>query len=87
MISETIIQSYVLRKWFVSTIERDSSACVSNPPPRYWETMVWRWDDEAKIRTVRIHEAEGFNAHTDICKTLLRKGEEGLKEAEEEKFI
>lgn len=80
--NETIIQSYVKTKWFVSTIERYSSAAIS-PPPRYLETLVWRLNDKGE-RTDLIHQDEGYKAHAKICELLIKGGEEELFNEEED---
>lgn len=80
MDDQKIIQSYVLNKWFVSTIERDSSVECSGPLPRFYETFVWRWDPESRQRREKIYEAEGYRVHNKICLALIEDGEEGLKD-------
>lgn len=68
---ETIIQSYVLEKWFVSTIKRDCSSPYAQGL-RYYETLVWEWDAKTKERGKIVHQDEGFLAHTEICLALMR---------------
>lgn len=83
MEDKTIIQSYVYNDnqgWFVSTIERDSSAAAY--PCRFLETLVWRLDAEQK-RTDLIHQGEGYGAHFEICKNLIASGEKGLEPDDE----
>ncbi len=80
MNSEKQLQSYVFNKdraFFVSTIERDSSAAIS-PPPRYMETIAWEWDEEKKERGKILHQAgEGgaTSQHFNMCKALYDFGE------------
>jgi len=42
-----LIQSYVLEKFFVSTVYRQCSAVVESPS-WYYETIVFAWDKETK---------------------------------------
>ncbi len=52
-----LLKSYVFHGdqcFYVSTIERDSSALVEPPPPRYAETLVWEYDMETKQRGTLI---------------------------------
>ena len=42
--NKKLIQSYVLDKYFISTIHRQSSALVDEPYNWYYETIVWEWD-------------------------------------------
>lgn len=79
-ISRTVIQSYVFqqgteRAYFVSTIDRESSAALAYGA-RYLETMVWRWEN--KTRTDLIYSGEGSTEHFRVCKHLMVHGEEGL---------
>ncbi|MGH1361011.1 MAG: hypothetical protein ACRBC3_19805 [Burkholderiaceae bacterium] len=74
------IQSYVYhgdKCFFVSTMERDSSAMVS-PPPRYNETMVWVWDEETRERQGHFIYMTGdtlsLDGHFDMCRQLLKTG-------------
>lgn len=75
---EKLIQSYVADRYFVSTILRDSSAMV-NDPPRYYETMAWEWDattcerGDMVIMQADNYERAAVNRHTGICRSLLRK--------------
>lgn len=79
-VSRTVIQSYVWqmgteRGYFVSTIDRESSAALAYGG-RYLETMVWRFEN--KTRTDLIYSGSGFDDHFRVCKHLMRHGEEGL---------
>jgi len=53
MNSNTVIQSYVWNniRYFVSTIERDSSAMEG--PDRYNETIAWEWPKNGEAPHVR----------------------------------
>jgi hypothetical protein len=78
--SRTVIQSYVWqegteRGYFVSTIDRESSAALAYGA-RYLETMVWRFEN--KTRTDIIYSGEGPLEHFRVCKHLMVHGEEGL---------
>lgn len=55
-----IIKTYVWHEgkcFFVSTIERDSSA--GDMPCRYTETMVWEYDWEGRERGKQVLEGDG----------------------------
>jgi len=74
----SLIQSYVIRKWFVSTAHRQSSAAI-NDPPWYYETIVWEWDNEKKERGKMIAMSDGKYAkksalkqHFGICMNLAK---------------
>lgn len=67
---ETRIQSYVHRKWFVSTAYRLSSA-VESYGSGYYETIVWEWDAETKQTGKRLDCREGgLTHHLDVCRRL-----------------
>ena len=74
-----VIKSYVWhggRCFFVSTIERDSSAAWS--PRRFYETLVWRCDSRNGERGALIAQ-EGcllspLRQHFSICESLHEKG-------------
>ena len=62
--------------FFVSTIERDSSAAII-PAPRFYETMAWSYDWEAAERGELVaHEGEGtaFEQHYEVCRQLFKTG-------------
>lgn len=73
---EVLIQSYVLEKFFVSTIYRDSSAAIDPHP--YFETMVWPWNKEKRQREdhfVGQHDSgyyakQAMTKHHEICVAL-----------------
>lgn len=77
--NKTIIQSYVLGQWFVSTIFRRSSAAINNAP-MYYETLVWRLDSKTNERGEMIHQDEGKSAHFKVCELLMQGGEQRLKD-------
>ena len=86
MTSEKVIQSYVLEKWFVSTIRRDSSAAIEPPVHRYCETLIWEWDHETRNMGALIGQTEscssnlcGIKDHFSVCEQLAR--EDGWKES------
>lgn len=75
----TIIQSYVFHEtgsFFVSTIERDSSAM--DGPRRFNETIVWAWDKVTRQRGAMIHqdgESRGsIRTHLRICEAYHKTG-------------
>jgi len=76
-----VIHSYVYHGplcWYVSTIERDSSAMVEPPPLRYNETIVWEWDQVARKRGELIYDngaCKGvITQHMAICRYLFERG-------------
>lgn len=74
--SEPIIGSYVFhgdKAWNVSTINRESSAALG-AGIMYWETLVWEWDADKKVRGKLVHQDEGWDAHFAICKSLIDSG-------------
>jgi hypothetical protein len=80
MTSETQLQTYLQHngQWFfVSTIERDSSACTEPPVPRYNETIVWTWDNERKVRGEQVAiagDGRACDQHFDVCESMYRYG-------------
>ena len=73
----TLIQSYVLNKYFVSTIHRESSVWEYDND-WYYETIVWEWDDETRKRGKMISqdysgavEIDALEEHFTICKKLM----------------
>lgn len=75
------LKSYVWHKdkcFFVSTIERDSSAAVAPPAPRYFETIAWDYDWDTGERGSSVGmEGDGpaFLQHFLMCETLYKHGE------------
>jgi hypothetical protein len=75
-----VMKSYVWhegRCFFVSTIERDSSAAII-PPPRYNETIVWEYDWDKREMGAMIHQEEDTTGsiylHVRICQRLHDTG-------------
>jgi hypothetical protein len=75
-VSITQIQSYVHhggKAWFVSTIERDSSAAVI-PSPRYNETIVWEWNpvtrERGEMLTTFEDRKNSIAMHQRVCASL-----------------
>jgi len=73
------IQTYVYYRgmaFFVSTIERDSSAISESM--RYNETIVWIWDQITKERKDLIGQysdmAGSIDTHIRVCRLLHEKG-------------
>ncbi|HUS40475.1 MAG TPA: hypothetical protein VMX74_13565 [Pirellulales bacterium] len=81
MTSEPLIKSYVWHGndcFFVSTIERDSSAMVAPPAPRYAETIAWLYDydDQSRIKQVGMDgSGPAFSQHFAMCRQLYDTGE------------
>lgn len=83
---QRVIKSYVWHGdncFFVSTIERDSSAMLN--PGRYNETLVWRYDWDARKTTSLCYQRDcvrkSIRQHLAVCQELFDKGElspEGL---------
>ena len=75
-----ILKSYCWHKgrcFFISTIERDSSAAVS-PAPRYMETIAWEYDWDSTERGEMVGmtgDGEAFRQHADMVEQLYRTGE------------
>ena len=59
-----LIQSYVKRKWLVSTGYRESSVCM-DPPPCYYETIIWEWDPKTGElgRMLNVRDSGGCEEH------------------------
>ncbi len=77
---DKVIKTYVWHGsecFFVSTIERDSSAMLA--PGRYNETLVWRFDWATQTRGKLCGQAEGpvnsITAHLTTCKLLYETGQ------------
>jgi len=86
--SKPFMQSYVVQKWFVSTIHRKSSAMIEPPVPWFYETIIWEWDAETgktgKLVSMRESGRGSIGAakrHAAICcnlvKAAIAKAEEG----------
>lgn len=81
MKSEHVMQSYVWygeQLFFVSTINRDSSACYGLAP-RYAETMVWECDPKTRERYQSIFwmgdgPKDTLSTHFEACRALRETG-------------
>lgn len=79
MSDKRLLKSYVWhgdRCYFVSTIERDSSAQVV-PPSRYNETIAWEYDWDSQERGDMVAmEGEGAacRQHFAVCRSLFTTG-------------
>ncbi len=75
--------------FFVSTMERDSSAAVNYPPPRFDETMAWEYNYDTMVRgdiVAHVGDGECFKQHFNVCKALAKYGKyEEPNQDEEEK--
>jgi len=78
--AHTLIQSYVLRRWFVSTAYRRSSVCMLDPP-WYYETIIWEWDEEARMQgeMLAVKDSGSYpemaaKNHAGICVNLIQGG-------------
>ena len=76
----TLIQSYVMRKYFISTIYRECSAMVLDL--WYYETCVFEWDSTTKKTGKMIDimdsgnsEHQAIDNHLAICKTYSLRNE------------
>ncbi len=78
---EPKLKSYVWHDekcYFVSTIERDSSAAYY--PMRYFETLVWEYDWQTTERGEIVgHYGNGdaFRQHMKACEDFYRNGKQG----------
>lgn len=78
--STAFISSYVLERWNVSTIHRQSSACI-DPQPWYYETIIWEWNKETRSRGAMLWQLDSgsfpesaLRAHADYCAQLATTG-------------
>jgi hypothetical protein len=78
--SKKVIQSYIYHKdkcFFVSTIERTSSAQIT-PTPRFNETIVWMYNSEKNEREEMVYQdgdSKGsLSRHQAICLELYETG-------------
>jgi len=74
----SLIQSYVRRKYFVSTAYRKSSVSTEPPVPWFFETIVWEWDEETRHIGKMLYmedsgsfERKAFENHFRICEKLI----------------
>jgi len=73
--SDKIIQSYVFargKRYFVSTIERDSSAVMCPPPLRYNETIAWEYPEGGDRGPIVLMDEclTGLSAHFRVCEKI-----------------
>ncbi len=73
----SLIQSYVSRRWFVSTTYRQSSV-MADGHVWYFETIVWEGDNETKKKEKMIKtedsgssQEQAMLSHINICGELL----------------
>lgn len=76
--SDPVIRSYIHahgRVWFVSTIERDSSAIYN--PSRYHETCVWVMEGDARGDMIGTFGSDRGNLlmHFKVCENLYKNGD------------
>ena len=77
--SKTLIQSYPLRKYFVSTIYRQSSAALY--PISYYETLAWEWDEKTMQTGTQLDvqwqesqcRAAALVEHARVCAELAER--------------
>lgn len=76
---DRVMKSYVWHDgkcFFVSTIERDSSAMEG--PRRFNETIVWDYDWDTKERGLIVHQDEGsvgsIRTHLQVCERFFIQG-------------
>lgn len=74
-----VIKSYVWHGddcFYVSTIERDSSAMLD--PGRYNETLVWRYDWDKRATTSLCYQRDcvrgSIRQHLEVCQELFDTG-------------
>ena len=63
--------------FFVSTIERESSAMVQPPAPRFNETLAWNYDWDRGVRgdiVAQDGEGEACDQHTRMVEQLYVTG-------------
>ena len=83
--SDKVIQSYVWHEkecFFVSTIERDSSAMLA--PGRYNETIVWEYDYDARKRGELVFQDEDSKGrivkHLILCENIVKIGRKAFED-------
>jgi hypothetical protein len=85
-----LIQSYVERKYFVSTIYRQCSAMAA-PDIWYYETMVWEWNQEDGMGALVSQHDSGLcatwavNHYARICRALVEGVDTGGENFDEYK--
>lgn len=72
--------------YFVSTIERESSAAAAYGL-RYYKTMVWEWDEKTRERNhdflYQGGDARILSHHFAVCALLATEGKDGLAKLED----
>lgn len=89
MPDRNLIQSNVLRRYFVSTIYRQSSSMMGG---MFYETLAWEWNDKTQERGEMIHmdyrgahyRAAALVDHAAICARLAERHPEFTEDDEEE---
>lgn len=80
MTKDTICQSFVRHGtnwWFVSTINRESSAVLG--PRMYAETMVWVWNNETDTRVPGVVHSDAdrdgrISTHQAVVEKIYKSG-------------
>lgn len=87
MQDNAVIKTYVWHDgkcYFVSTIERDSSAAII-PAPRFNETIVWEYDWKTATRGKMIHQEDAvkgcIGVHQEIVRIIFNYGPEAIPES------
>jgi hypothetical protein len=85
MFDNRVIKTYVWHSgkcFFVSTIERESSAVLG--PRRYNETIVWNFGWDNSERGELIYQGEdstgSIREHQAVCERIFRTGKPGEEE-------
>jgi hypothetical protein len=88
MNKQKLIQSYVLDRYFVSTIIR---MCSTGYKMKYYETITWELDTHCKQRRDMIDVQDSgtdtktaLNNHCEICSELCKKHEPPITMEEEQ---
>jgi hypothetical protein len=76
-----VAQSYIHHngeRFFISTIERESSALLAYGA-RYNETIVWKWNEgeperEQKILIMESGITGSIKTHLEVCEKIFRNG-------------
>ena len=71
-LGDSLVQSYVKRQWFVSTVYRRSSAPMAYDSC-YWETIVWECDGTQSpppLGKMLDCREGGLTHHLDVCRRL-----------------
>lgn len=70
-VGDRLLQTYVLDKWFVSTVCCASSTSEA-PHLRYWETAVWEIGPDRVMGKLLDRRAGSDGHHLDICRRLIQ---------------